>query len=402
MRPTNRSTKGLALLWLVLLGTNATGYYSETELYPYTAYLILAGTICFSGYFSKELLSLASSTETYLILAGYAVPLLLMLLSDRSFPRGEYTSQVSLAATIVVAALLASRPDLDSTLTGAAIAIVCVGAALNLYELLIQPNTWSTAPGRSAGFFVNPNISSMALLGYGSVALLSRVRKLDTLDLFVMVVMAAGVFATFSRTGILFTPLLFIAVVLMRAAATPTFQRATGTFVIAALCFFLVSYVVSNVDLSEDAAIRLSSLEEQGAVGDYEQERGYLVAQALETIAGPDALIFGSGPLSSYDLPDTVHNMYVALILDYGLVGLCLYLFVLIRLAVLAKAASPRSLRIVWGIVGWLALWSVASHNILGDGATIALLGIALAHARREAWLPRGPVLGWRNVARLQ
>ncbi len=401
MKPTNRSTRGLAFLWLVLIGTNAVGYYAELEANAYLGYLILAGTIYFSLYFIKELLSLASSQESYLVLIGYVAPLLLMLLSDRSYPRGDYTSQIGLAMTIVVASLLASRPDLGATLTASVITIVCVGAALNLYELFVRPDTWSISPGRSAGLYVNPNVSSMSLTGYGSLFLFSRPRRLEILDLIVMAVIAAGVIATFSRTGILFVLLMFTIVTLVRARTGHTFRTATSAVAIGALCVWFVSYVVSSVDLSSDALIRVSSLEERGGVGDYANERGYLVAMGLESISSPSALILGSGPLSSYDLPETVHNMYVALLIDYGLVGVCLYLFVLIRLTMLAKAASPRSSRIVWCVVGWFALGSFASHNILTDTPTIALLGFALAHARHTR-SPQGPVPDWRSIAPLR
>ena len=393
MKVTNRSTRGLAFLWLVLIGTNAAGYYAEREASPYLGYLILAGTVYFSLYFNKELLSLASFRESYLVLIGYSAPILLMLLADRSFSRGDYTSQIALLGSIVVASVLASRRDLDSTLTASATVIVCVGAAMNLFELFVHQNMWSTAPGRSAGFYINPNVSSMSLTGFASLVLLSRRRSLEILDLILMAVMVAGVFATFSRTGILLALLVLTVVLLARAPAGRIFKTVISTIAIATLSFWFVSYVVSSVDLSPDALSRVWSLEERGGVGDYANERGHLVGVGLDSISSPAVLMFGSGPLANYSLPETVHNTYIALLVDYGLVGVSFYLFLLIRLAVLAKTAGPRSSRIVWCVVGWLALWGVASHNVLNDGCSIVLLGFALAHARTSRPRPLIPAM---------
>ena len=93
------------------------------------------------------------------------LPIVLMLLSDRSFERGFYTSCLAAASVFVVASVLARRPDFERTTAWAAFAIVVFGTTLNLYELVVENNLWSNAPGRSAGFYVNPNISGEALLG---------------------------------------------------------------------------------------------------------------------------------------------------------------------------------------------------------------------------------------------
>ena len=221
---------------------------------PYQAAVILAGTAYFVFVFQRELLRLVFFKDYLLVLSIFVLPLLLMLLSDRSFERNAYTSDIAVLLVFVVATVLALRTELNRTLAIAAFAIVAVGAALNLYELFLQNNVWSIAPGRSAGFYVNPNYSSQALLGYGLIFLTARVGKLRIVDLILMALVVVGVFATFSRAGILAGLVLLTAAALMRVQREQMLRVVVGAVVISLLAFAFASYVVRNMDLSKDAA----------------------------------------------------------------------------------------------------------------------------------------------------
>ena len=205
-----------------------------------------------------------------------------MLLSDRSFERGAYTSQITVALVFVVASVLALRAELNRTLAIAAFVIVAVGTALNLYELFVENNVWSIAPGRSAGFYVNPNISSEALLGYGLAFLTARFTKLRIVDLMLMSLVIVGVFATFSRAGILASLVLLTAAALMRVQRKHIPRIVVGGVAISLLAFAFASYVVRNLDLSEDATLRIFSLIEMGGVGDFREDRGLTALAWLE------------------------------------------------------------------------------------------------------------------------
>jgi hypothetical protein len=75
--------------------------------------------------------------------------------------------------------------------------------------------------------------------------------------------------------------------------------------------------------------------------------------------------------------------MFLAMMVDYGIGGLIVYLVVIVRLVVTARqAARDRDLSgALWVYVGWLMIFSFSSHNLLGNAATIPLLGFALARA---------------------
>src|SRR5262249_3747543 len=153
-----------------------------------------------------------------------------------------------------------------------------------LYELFIENNLWSIAPGRSAGFYGNPNISSEALLGYGLAFLTARSAKLSVVDLILTALVVGGVFATFSRAGILASLVLLTAATLMRVRRDYMTRAVVGAVATSLLAFAFASYVVDNLDLSNDATARIFSLIEAGGLGDYREDRGGAASAALELI----------------------------------------------------------------------------------------------------------------------
>jgi hypothetical protein len=369
--------KFFAFAWLFAIGTNGVNYYSQEA--PYQAALILAGTAYFVIVFQRELLGLVSCKDYLLVLLMLVLPLLLMLLSDRSFERGLYTSLSCVLLVFVVASVLAVRADLDQALPIAAFVIVAVGATLNLYELLVANNVWSTAPGRSAGFYINPNSSSEALLGYGLIFLTARMGKLRVVDLILIALVVVGVFATFSRGGIVAGLVLLTATALMRVQRESVPRLIVGAVAISLLAFAFSSYVVRNLDLSTDATIRFDSLVNGFGVGDYERDRGALASEALEVIEKYP--VFGAGVQASGEMPIGPHNMFLAMMLDYGVGGLVLYLVVIIRLILIARRADRSLSGTVLAFVAWLVILGFGSHNMLDNSATIPFMGVALARA---------------------
>ena len=372
-----------AFVWLVIIGTNVAGYYSEAE--PYQGAAILAGVAYFLFVFRQQLLRLVFYSDYLLVAAILVVPVLMMLLSDRSFERGAYTSQIAVASTFVVASVLGSRSELNRTFAIAAFAIVACSAALNLYELFVQNNVWSVAPGRSAGFYVNPNISAEALVGYGLIFLLARSAKLGVPDLVLMVLVFTGVFATFSRAGILASLILLPAATLMRAERQHMLRIVLGGVVVSLLAFAFGAFVVRNLDLSEDATMRVLSLIESGGVGDYEEDRGLAAMTSLELAMENPLTGAGVGAISR--MTEGPHNMFLAMMVEYGLVGLLVYLVMIARLIQVARRADRRLSGMILFFVAWLVIFGFASHNLLGNTETIPLMGFAVA----RAYLIRSP-----------
>ena len=131
----------------------------------------------------------------------------------------------------------------------------------------------------------------------------------------------------------------------------------------------------------EDATVRIFSLIEAGGVGDYGEDRGAAASAALDLIV--EDPVFGAGVQTIYEMPEGPHNMFLAMMVDYGIFGLIVYLVVIIRLILIARRAGRDLSGTVLFYVAWLVIFSFASHNLLGDTATIPLMGFALARAYR-------------------
>ena len=92
--------------------------------------------------------------------------------------------------------------------------------------------------------------------------------------------------------------------------------------------------------------------------------------------------MFGAGVHAIYEMPDQgPHNMFLAMMVEYGIGGLVLYLVVIIRLILSACRADRDLSAAVWLYVAWLVIFSFASHTLLVLTSTIPLMGFALARA---------------------
>jgi len=306
-------SKFVAFVWLAIIGTNVAQQYSVTAAYQGS--ITLAGVAYVLLSFRSELLRLLRFTDFRLVAAVLVVPILMMLTSDRTFERTEYTSQIAVSLIFVVASVFASRAELSRALTISAFVIVLVAVTLNLYELFVRNNTWSTAPGRSAGFYVNPNFSAEAILGYALMFLLSRSnRKLDLADFIVLPLVLTGVFVTFSRAGILASLVLLPFAMALRGGSKQVVHVMFAVVAVAGLVYAFGSYVVDNLNLSQDAEARVLSLIEEGGVGDYREDRGLTALAGLEL--GMENPVAGFGVGSIYKMEAEPHNMFVAMFVD--------------------------------------------------------------------------------------
>jgi hypothetical protein len=371
-------TRTFVFIWLAAIGTNFAGYYSDRL--PLQTLAVLAGGGFVATLYNRQLLSILRFKD--FLFAGWllVMPIVYMLLSSASYDRGTYTSQFVVIIIFAVAAIFASRPGLDRPFILAVFATTCIASLLNVFELLAG-NIWSVTPGRSAGFYINPNYSSEAVLGYGLLFLSSRVGKLKAADLVIVVLVVVGVFATFSRTGIITSVILLTTGIVMRAQARHIPRIVGGAILISILASSFIYYVFHNVALSGDATQRIESLVEGGGVGDYQRDRGLLVLEWMEVYW--EHPIVGGGVGTIFEGTDGPHNMFIAMMVDYGAIGLIFYVALIVRLLVLSRRGESHLSRFLLLYAGWMVLFSFASHNLLGNAATIVLLAVAVGRAYR-------------------
>src|SRR5205823_14839152 len=116
------------------------------------------------------------------------------------------------------------------------------------------------------GFYVNPNVSGEALLGYGLVFLTARADQVRIVDFILMALVLVGELATFSRSGILASLVLITVVAFMRVQRKQMLRVVVGGVVISVVASVFASFVLTNVELSKDAQSRIDSLFESGGV----------------------------------------------------------------------------------------------------------------------------------------
>lgn len=222
------------------------------------------------------------------------------------------------------------------------------------------------------------------------MVVLGRTGKLTSLDFAVLGMVALGVFATFSRSGILLAVVFLSGAIALRTRPRHLVRVA---FFAAAGSFLLVSFVwlvLQNVNLSSDAAIRIVSLIERGGLGDYRADRGEVALEALDL--GMESPVLGAGLGTIFDMPVGPHNMFVAMFVDFGLVGLAIYVVVLLRMFIVAMKGERDLSMLLWFLAIWHVGFSFVSHNLLSDAETIPLLGIALARSYQILALRRAGV----------
>jgi len=362
---------------MIAIGTNAAQYYSQEAAYQ--GVIILVGAVYFLFIFRRQLLNFIFFKDYLFVLFILVYPLFLMMTSIHSFERGTYTSLIGVVMVFLVASIL--RSEFKGTIILSISVVVVVGVTLNLYELFIENNIWSTAPGRSAGFYVNPNISSSAILGYGLTILLSRTGKIDIIDQILISLIFIGVFVTFSRAGIISATIciaIFIAVRVNRKYLLRIIMISLSVMVIALLSS---SYIYHNMPLSFAAKNRLDSLIKTDLFDNYNETRGRLALDSVNTIKNP---FTGEGVRTVSNMIEGPHNMFIAIMIDYGYLGLFFYLAFIARLIMIASYSALKISEPLWFFILWLCLFSLASHNLLEEIATIPILGFAMSRAYQQ------------------
>lgn len=254
---------------------------------------------------------------------------------------------------------------------------VLFGVALNVYEVF-YPSTFSLVSGRSAGFYMNPNLSGQALV-------LGMVLSMNTLAVFwripFILLTGVGAFATFSRASILGW---LIGVVGMLVCSKVRLRD-----VLPSLGFFLVVgalVVIPRLDqwlntweltgtMNADVLERLEWLSNPFEVSDHSSwSRATVAREAWSKFA--DASLFGSGTGSTHDMVIEPHNQYLALMVDHGIIGAVILPFMLVALVWKARGETRRTALVFSATVLVLSVWT---HSILRDEHSLVLYSLMAA-----------------------
>jgi len=203
-----------------------------------------------------------------------------------------------------------------------------IAIPFNLLELVV-PNILSTAPGRSAGFYENPNVSASAL----TIALLlavdfSRHRRRDLVLVFFTYLAVA---TTFSRAGILFATFV-TAVYLFVPQGEDTLsggQRMSLLVVGGVVLLITAVAVLQFIQLDPGAYGRIQSILTGNYSDTSSQGRLESARFALDQFLGNFWTGRGLGSPDYYAL--STHNTFLAVSVEFGIAGLLIYLLLLFQ-----------------------------------------------------------------------
>jgi O-antigen ligase len=259
--------------------------------------------------------------------------------------------------------------------------------ALNIYEFFV-PLTFSEVHGRSAGLFVNPNLSGEALV-------LGMILSVIVLPLFwrapFLLLTGIGIFATFSRAGIgawflAVGGLLFFTKVVRAKDLVWTFLLSllvVGIVLLPKLDAILKSMDQAGV-INKNTEERLAWLTNPSGVSDDSSwSRVYVAQQAWRKFA--DQPWIGSGTGTSHEAFEIApHNQYLSYMVDHGVVGATIVPLLILALIWGARGETRRIGLVFGATILWLSFFT---HTILSYGHSLLLFALLAAMVSTESFL---------------
>ncbi len=255
---------------------------------------------------------------------------------------------------------------------------VHVGIAINVFELF-APNTFSDVSGRSAGLYVNANMSAEALV----LGMMLSITALPSWYRGVFIFLTGlGVFVTYSRAGLIGWLIVVGGLMLGR------FIDARHLVRIGLVTIFLLGLV-----LLPKADQILTTLERAGALNADTQERlawftnplgvddksGWsrksVAREAWERVTERPFFGGGTGAVhKGLDIPP--HNQFLSHMIDHGMFGAILMPLLLLALIWRAKGESRRVAVLFSCVVFWFSFFT---HTFLNNAHSLLLIAMVAA-----------------------
>lgn len=276
--------------------------------------------------------------------------------------------------------------------------IAVLGTVLNIWDF-INP-TFSKVPGRSAGFYENPNISGLILTMTMTAAIAHIPRSLRWPFLLFV---SLGIFLTFSRGAWL---ILFLTVIWLTWAGylggkylRPIFGLA-ALFVVGLLSYFILMGALGEFIAATPLAHyltpnTLARLGIGGFITDASAlEREAVLQFGLQQFADSANPLFGRGLGYTLEWAMRVgtHNMYVMFLVEGGVLGFALY-GALILILWRAGTGVGKLLALQFVVAG------VFTHNLLDDPGNTLFLALVFSGAINT--IVRKPLFLRRSYIRL-
>jgi O-antigen ligase len=364
----------LAISAVLIFFTNLSTYHfvSETSLIPPYYWIILFGVIGLPLYFSGSFFRLAMQSLMvrwcygFLMITG--VWLLFQPLQSSKVVWQEFSIRLLSIVFMLLMLSVFSTEDAQRWTRRSILFVVLIVIALNIYELF-NPLTFSLVLGRSAAFYRNPNQCGMALI-IGMIfsigVLPQRYRIIYSL------LVALGVFLTFSRAAILGWSISMIAFLVTREISLKrSWLLGVGGTVI--LIFALIPwwddliYQLNNAGvLNSNVVARFEWFKNPTLSDSSASDRQQVLEVAWQKLA--DSPIVGQGVGASQnlllvenDMEISSHNQYLNLMVDHGVMGLLILPLMIIALTWRARGEARQISRIFAAYILTLGFFT---HNV--------------------------------------
>jgi O-antigen ligase len=287
------------------------------------------------------------------------------------------------ALFMVISVPLFRRSGARNALGVSSIILAVLGSILTIYDFFVP--TFSSVPGRGAGFYINPNDTGFMLV---ALAVVASSRLWVATNYVVWAAVISAVVLTFSRSGWV---LLIVALSgqawlgrlgggRSRFVFIGSVSMLLGvvflTYVSGALYDFVASSGLDSY-LDPNTVVRLGAY--GAAIDDASAlERQDALQRGLQAFYSAPIFGHGVGYTNEWDAPYSTHNMYVLFLAEFGLVGFGIFCS-LLGVALFSARGEARLLAVLF------ALASFFSHNMLDWPGTALMLALAISGASAGA-----------------
>ena len=278
---------------------------------------------------------------------------------------------------LLIFLMLFANADANKLARQTVMVAVLWGVAINMYELFV-PLAFSRVLGRSAGMYMDPNVTAEALvLGmiFGVTILAPAYRSPFVL------LTGLGVFLTLSRAG--------IGGWIIAAAAMTLggLVRLKSLLLSVFLCMMLiVVWLLPQWDqllttwertgvINNNLLERLDWMLDPTGVSDYSGWlRAHVAKQSWAKVA--DHPVLGNGPGASLEAEVGTHNTYLMFMVDHGVVGVLILPLLLVAVTV-GVGGQSRGVAVIFGCI--VLFLSLFTHTTLYREQGVLLFALMAA-----------------------
>jgi O-antigen ligase len=353
----------LGVAWIAVWVSGIMG--PASSFLPLSPFYLM--TAIYSVYFSirqpLQLVSIATRPFFWVWLGTALISILLY--SNAAFGPDSYASmrsRVVFFAGIAGSMVILMSPDARAKLRSAARIVLVVSVSINLLELAVG-NIFSETPGRSAGFYQNPNVSA-SLLTVCIILTLDFTRH-TTRGVLWLSFGLLGILSTFSRSGIVFGALLLLSYFILPRGrgSLPAGNRLIvflgGLFLAVLAAGMTLPFLeISDIGQYQIRSLFGSDLLNDGSVAG----RLWGLRNGWREFTEHPWTGVGIGAMNYYTV--FTHNAYLAIAVEFGIFALLLYLVILLVPLAKSLVAGWSRAATQLMLLTCIVYWSAFDHNV--------------------------------------